>query len=47
MTEDLREAYWTGYSAYQAGVSRYDNPYEDDRLYNEWASGWDDAAWDD
>lgn len=41
---DARKA---GYRAYQDGLSRDDNPYNDWYLQIAWDEGWHDAAWDD
>lgn len=46
-SEQYREAYWDGYDAYQAGISRYENPYDDGNLSHHWNEGWVQAAWDD
>lgn len=36
-----------GYRAQQDGVSRYQNPYTDNELYQAWLHGWLEAAWDE
>ena len=51
MMDDIhKEAYWEGYSAYQYGLGRYDNPYDQDAqatLYDAWLDGYHSAWWDD
>jgi len=50
MQDRLIEAYNQGYRAYQDGLGKYDNPYDQyaqATLYDAWLDGYHSAWWDD
>ncbi len=45
--DDEDRVYDEGWKAYEQGESVHDNPYRHEPLHSAWATGWEDAEYDE